>query len=592
LKAPAAKPTPLQRVRGALYRVPPMVGAPMRELGRMATLAMLAGDWPTAAEAARERLARAPEDEAALVALSVALWELGDEQAARTVALGGNGSRSEAQLRAAARFFHYVDEPAAAQAAVDGLHRPAAGLELGVGEAWRRHGDFEQALAGARRVLDRQPGDPFATTLGDWARAEQAVVRGAWRPAVGEPRPLAPVAGRVLHMLQRSLPHHRSGSTYRTGYTVQAQLAAGLDPVVVTQPGFPAVRPAAALEDVDGVPHHRLGGLGAEQPVDERLREYLLGAAPVVEQVRPAVLHPASDYVNALVAIELGRRYGIPVVYEVRGFPEVVVGRWAPSRATYEKAQWRRALEAECWRRADRVVTLAEVMKRHIVAHGVPEERVVVAPNAVDMDTFRPAAADPALRARLGIAEGDFVLGYVSTLSPYEGVDVLVEAVARLRRAGHPVRALIVGEGQQRVPLAQLAHRLGVGDRVVLTGRVAHEHVGAHLALMDLFTVPRTAEVTCQLVTPLKPYEAMAAGKAVAVSRTEALTEMVEEGVTGLTFTPEDPEDLARLVERLIADRGEVAALGARARDWVRAQRTWGGNAERYLALYRELGAA
>ena len=131
-----------------------------------------------------------------------------------------------------------------------------------------------------------------------------------------------------------------------------------------------------------------------------------------------------------------------------------------------------------------------------------------------------------------------------------------------------------------------------MGDRVVLAGRVSHAEVASHLALMDVFVVPRTAEVTCQLVTPLKPFEAMAAGRAVVVSRTEALREMVAEGSTGLTFTPEDAEDLARVIEGLIADPERRLALGRQARDWVREHRTWEANAARYRTLYEELGAA
>jgi glycosyltransferase involved in cell wall biosynthesis len=217
---------------------------------------------------------------------------------------------------------------------------------------------------------------------------------------------------------------------------------------------------------------------------------------------------------------------------------------------------------------------------------------VHVVPNAVDAAAFRPVAPDPALRARLGLGPDDVVLGYVTTLSPYEGLDTLVEAVARLTARGRGVRALIVGDGAQRLALGQLARRLGVGDRVHFTGSVAHAEVAAHLALMDVFVVPRTAEVTCQLVTPLKPYEAMAAGRAVIVSRTEALSEMVIEGETGRTFVPEDPADLADVAEQLIADPEGRHALGERARAWVREARSWEANAARYLAVYRELGAA
>jgi glycosyltransferase involved in cell wall biosynthesis len=278
-------------------------------------------------------------------------------------------------------------------------------------------------------------------------------------------------------------------------------------------------------------------------------------------------------------------------VYEVRGFPEVALGSWAGSRVGYEKSLWRRQVEAHCWREADRVVTLAGVMKRHIAASGVDPDHIEVMPNAVDPERFRPIDPDPALRARLGIEPGDFVVGYVSTLVGYEGLPFLVDAVSRLAGRGWRVRALIVGDGWERTHLGQLAERLGIGDRVIFPGYVPHSEVLDYYALMDVFVVPRRDEETCRLVTPLKPYEAMAAGKVVVAAATTALKEMVEEEVTGLTFRPEDAEDLARVVERLAADPELRERLGRQAREWVSTQRTWRQNAARYVRLYEELGA-
>jgi glycosyltransferase involved in cell wall biosynthesis len=580
---PQSAPT-LRRVRRTIARVPPLLGAPSRELLAMHSLAMLVTDWSTALAAADRRLERSPEDEGALVARAVALWELGRESEARaTVAL--DESASAAHARAAVRFHHHLDEPAGAQAALDLLADPAPALVLAVGRAWRRHGELRRAVAAADAVLARAPGDPFASSLRRKAQADRRVLDGAWKDARPSVR-LEPAPRRILHMLQRSLPEHRSGSTYRTYYTAQAQAGAGLEPHIVTQPGF-----GVPLTSHEGVPVHRLAAAPGPRDIDERLAVYLGAASRVVEAVRPAALHPASDYVNGVVAIELGRRHGLPVVYEVRGFPEVLQGRWAGSRASYERSVVRRELEAACWRDADAVVTLAEVMKRHIAGHGVDPDRIVVVPNGVDPDVFRPQAPDPRLRAALGIRTGELVVGYVSTLVSYEGLQYLVEAVARLADGGVPARAVIVGDGPEREALAQLARRLGVADRVRLTGRIAHDRVAAYYAQLDVFVVPRTNEQTTRLVTPLKPYEAMACGKAVLVSRIPALREMVREGETGLTFTPEDPDDLARVLGGLARDGDAVAALGRQARDWVVAHRAWAGNAERYLELYRRLGA-
>jgi glycosyltransferase involved in cell wall biosynthesis len=400
--------------------------------------------------------------------------------------------------------------------------------------------------------------------------------------------PLEPRRGKVLHLLERSLPLWQSGSTLRSARTVRAQADAGLSPEVVTQPGFGS----PGVESVDGIPHHRLPRtVGREATLDERLRDYLAGASAVVDRVRPAVLHAASDYVNALVALELGRRRGLPVVYEVRGFPELARGRWGASRVAQEKAQWRTQLEADCRRRADRVVTLAGVMRDHVVARGVDPARVRVVPNAVDADRFRPAAPDPALRERLGLPETELVLGYVSLLYVMEGLPTLLDAAARLVAGGRPVRVLLVGDGLERPYLRALARRLGIADRVVLTGRVPHEQVGAYLSLIDLFVVPRLDVDDFSLVTPLKPFEAMAAGTPVIASRVPALEEVLDGGRVGALFAPGDAEDLARVVEELAADSARRRALCDDARAWVAEQRTWAGNARSYRRLYEELGA-
>jgi glycosyltransferase involved in cell wall biosynthesis len=581
----------LRPARSALVRLRPMFGRrPWLSL-RFYTIALLVGDHQTALASARRRAAQG--DEQALFVHLAALWQAGDEGAAwegaaEAVALGG-----DARLRAVVRFYEYVEQLEQAQVALDAMRSPDPALMIDLGLAWRRHGAPERALSLFGRALARDPRSSRASEHRELALSDLRLLHWQWAPDA-RPGRLKPRASRILHMVERSLPHHFSGSTYRTHYTVLAQRATGLDAHVVTQPGFPWGMGAPWTEWFEihnGVPYHRLqDGLGPATRVDERLRRNLAKVSALVQELRPALLHPASDYRNAAVAVEVGGRFGIPVVYEVRGFPEEYHRRRPGSRVLYEEFGTRRRIEAECWRRADRIVTLAEVMRRHIESKGVDPERIVVVPNAVDPEVFAPVPRDDALVARLGVESGDTVIGYVGTFSPYEGIQFLVEAVARLTHAGRRVRAVLVGDGPELSQLKQLARRLGVGDRVVFTGRVQHERLPAYYGVFDIFVAPRTAEITSQLVTPLKPYEAMAMERPVVVSATEALLEIVDPGETGLTFEPESAEDLARCVERLIEDLAERARLGAQAREWVCAHRSWRQNVERYRDIYGELG--
>jgi glycosyltransferase involved in cell wall biosynthesis len=242
---------------------------------------------------------------------------------------------------------------------------------------------------------------------------------------------------------------------------------------------------------------------------------------------------------------------------------------------------------------ADAVVTLSETMRAEIVSRGVPTDQVVVVPNAVDVERFVPRERDAALAASLGIAADDPVVGYVSSFNAYEGIRYLVEAVATLRAAGRQVRLLLVGDGPDEADIRATAKRLGLDDgTLVMPGRVAHDDVARYHALIDVFVVPRTEDRVSRLVTPLKPFEAMAMERAVVVSDVPALRELVEPGVTGLTFKAEDAAALAEVLAELLDDPTRRQELGRQARAWVLAERTWEANGRRYRELYERLGAA
>ena len=240
---------------------------------------------------------------------------------------------------------------------------------------------------------------------------------------------------------------------------------------------------------------------------------------------------------------------------------------------------------------ADRIVTLAEIMKAHMVSRGIDGGKIRLVPNGIDPEALRPAPRDDALAAELGLEDAETVLGYVSTFHGYEGIQFVVRATAELIQRGRRARALLVGDGGERPALEALAEELGIADAVVFTGRVPHGDVLAYYALLDMFVVARRAEETSELVTPLKPFEAMAAGRTVIVADLPALREIVTDGKTGRTFRPEDPVHLADVAEELIDDPAERRRLAAAGRAWVASERTWAANAARYRELYAELGA-
>jgi glycosyltransferase involved in cell wall biosynthesis len=450
-------------------------------------------------------------------------------------------------------------------------------------------------------------GAPGAERLLEKAIGQLTVLEPGWRPDLARERlrlegaGRARVPGRVLHVVSTSQPYQHAGYTVRTLAVTRCQRAAGLDPHVAVRHGLPpsvAGRPERQPREVGGSPTWWLQqDPTSTTPLDVLVEGAARAAVDLVEELRPAVLQPATNHLQAQIALAIGRPAGIPVVYEVRGFWEE---SWAAdSRRATDAAMasdhytMTRAAETAAMQAADAVVTLSETMRSEIAARGVAADRIVVVPNAVDVERFRPAPRDARLAATLGIEPTDVVVGYISSFSAYEGIPTLLEAAAVLSHRPGRLRVLLVGDGAEGAAISAAGRRLGLDDgTLVMPGRVPHAEVAAYHTLIDVFVVPRTNDRVSRLVTPLKPFEAMATGRAVVVSDVPALREIVAPGETGATFRAEDAGDLARVLGELLDDPPLRARLGARAREWVVAERTWDANGRRYRELFERLGAA
>ncbi|MEU0563788.1 glycosyltransferase family 4 protein [Nonomuraea sp. NPDC005983] len=451
-------------------------------------------------------------------------------------------------------------------------------------------GQVSQAAA----VLEEHTKYPFVKRRAQYYRGELAAISPDPIPPSPKVAVLERVAGRVMHLVTNALPFTQAGYTVRTHRIVTAQKAKGLDPHVVTSWGWPMFQghaDATPYEEIDGIPYHRLLPEGhGEMPFEMRGR-MVKGADSVtrlVAELKPQILHAATDHRNGSVAHAVRDRTGTPFVYEVRGFLEETWASRDPIRVGSERHVLQREREAFLMREADAVVTLAETMAAEIVERGVPRERIFLAPNAVD-DSLLTADYDGAtFRRSMGIADNEIVVGSVSSIVAYEGFATLLRAGALLRDAGSPVRVLIVGDGTERDNLLELVEELSL-DTAILPGRVGPEEALQAQAAIDIFSCPREDLRVCRLVTPLKPVEAMALGKPVVLSDLPALSELVGSDGAGLLVPPGDPEELAKAIAALREDPARRAEMGEAGRAEVAAKRTWGRVAETYQALYRSL---
>ena len=396
---------------------------------------------------------------------------------------------------------------------------------------------------------------------------------------------------KILHILDHSIPLH-SGYTFRTVSILKAQRALGWETFHLTSPKH--VNCTVDEEDVDGwhfyrtqekVEPSRIPGVGEMRLMNATTRRL----QALAERLRPDILHAHSPVLNAIPALRVGKRLGIPVVYEVRAFWEDA----AVDHGTH--AEWglryrmTRALETWALKRADHVTTICEGLRQDIVARGIPEDRVTVIPNAVDIEKFPiGGAADESLQTQLGLA-GATVIGFIGSFYAYEGLDLLLDAFPRVLEAMPTARVLLVGGGPQDAALKAQAQRLGIADKVVFTGRVPHADVNRYYDLVDILAYPRHSMRLTELVTPLKPLEAMAQARLLVASDVGGHRELIEHGVNGILFKAGSAAHLADAVIDLARARDLWPQLKLAGRTFVEQQRNWPVSIARYRPVYERL---
>jgi len=382
-----------------------------------------------------------------------------------------------------------------------------------------------------------------------------------------------PEPASMLYVAASALPYHTSGYTMRTHEVIRALGAAGACVHVLTRPGYPwdrkdRLRDATDDETTVDDVHY----LHARHPLNSRpVLHYALQAARVVAEVaarqRVAVIHAASNHVNALPALLAARQLGIPFQYEMRGLWELTRISRQPG---YEHTQaFRQGLDLEglVARHADRLFVISEQLGRYVHERwGVPKERISLLPNCVDPDGFAVARSED-IEPRS--------IGYAGSLIGYEGLDTLIEAVAQLRSPGVTVSVRIVGDGEARRDLETLAGRLGILGQVQFLGRQPPEVAREVIRRSALVCLPRKPFKVCEIVTPIKLVEALAMGKPVIVPDLPVFRDELGPSPAGWFFRAGDAKDLAQTIEMALADSSTLAAMGAKARQYAVSERCW-----------------
>lgn len=322
------------------------------------------------------------------------------------------------------------------------------------------------------------------------------------------------------------------------------------------------IMPAALYELMEfGYAFHAYRKLG------KAIREY----KPDVIYERCNLLLPAGVWAK--------RKYRLPLLLEVNS-PLFEERSKYNGIALKSLARWS---ERYVWRGADRVLPVTHVLARKVMAEGVPEDRITVIPNGIDLDKFGEVPDSEAAKAKLGLSDR-VVLGFTGFVRDWHGLDKVVGILKS--GAGEKRHLLIVGDGPARVSIERRAAELGVSDQVTITGIVKRDAVAAHVATFDIALQPDVVDYA----SPLKMFEYLALGRAIIAPDKDNIKEILEHGKNGYLFSADSNESFLSGIEELCrnAELRRSLATGARASIFER-NFTWRNNAETIVELFDEL---
>lgn len=397
---------------------------------------------------------------------------------------------------------------------------------------------------------------------------------------------------RILHILDHSIPLH-SGYTFRTRAILNQQRAMGWETYQITSPK--QGKTDQPKEQIDGLEFYRTpqrnGHLGKLPMLNQlsivpSLRDRL---TEVVREVQPDILHAHSPSLNGLAALKVARRFKLPLVYEVRAFWEDAAVDHGTSSEWGVRYRLTRASETFVLKNADAVTTICQGLRTEMIGRGIAESKITVIPNAVDTDSFQAnCIEDTELKSELGLI-GKTVLGFLGSFYAYEGLAFLLETLPLILQEKPDVCLLLVGGGPEEQKLKQLAQQLGLKDAVIFTGRVPHEQVQRYYGLIDLLVFPRMSMRLTDLVTPLKPLEAMAQNKVVLASDVGGHQELIQDGVNGYLYQSGNQQDLTNRLIAVLNRQDQWDVIRSNGRQYIEQERNWGVSVANYKQVYCSL---
>jgi PEP-CTERM/exosortase A-associated glycosyltransferase len=399
---------------------------------------------------------------------------------------------------------------------------------------------------------------------------------------------------KILHILDHSLPE-QTGYSFRGHSVITAQRNMGIDAIAVTSPKHYESRPGnyQSQEQVGGITYHRApASMRLPVPALSEIRQMAVLTNTLhrlTHDNRVSVLHPHSPTLNAIPAIWIGKRKNIPVVYEMRSSWEDA----AVDRGAYGVSSWKYRLSKrlETWvcKNADAVVVICEGLKRELIGRGIPHDKITVVQNGVDVDVFDSSRGQESGVPLSAESRNRKMIGFMGSFFRWEGLELLIEAMARLTRMRSDVGLLLVGGGEMVAELRAKVEQLNLEQHVMMPGQVPQAQIPAWYAKADIMAFPRHSTKLTEMVTPLKPLEAMAMGKPIVASDVGGHKELIQHDETGLLFRAGSVDALVAQLCRCLDNENLRGHLGRQGRAWVRSERSWEKTTRPYAEVYSRL---
>jgi len=403
----------------------------------------------------------------------------------------------------------------------------------------------------------------------------------------------------IMYHVNQSLPHHSSGYAIRTQSLLKSLKSKNWNISAYARVGYPNDRYdyigskiVDSYSTVDGIDYYfapsrtkSIGKLDIKQYQKENIKLIIKQA----KEFGPSIIHCASNYSCGLAGTAAAKILGLPSIYEMRGLWHVTRTAKQPEYDESNHYRMIEGLEMQAAKNASHVLAITEGVKDVLLTNGIEEEKITLLPNAVDINKFKPRERNEKIEQKFGL-NGMTTIGYIGSFTDYEGLDYLLKAGAALKdKYEGKFKILMIGDGVVLDNLKSLSRELKLDNVIHFTGRIEHNDVLDYYSVIDIAVYPRKGMKVCEIVSPLKPLEAMAMEKTVIASNVKALSEMVKNNETGLLHEKDNIDDLTKLLEKCLKDKKLTKSLGINARKWVTKNRNWDTVSEKVSNLYKKL---